>query len=236
MDSRHSQRAALPLPSLFDLKCCSLQGEHGERCTLLHSPAQSSQCPPPHHHHHCHKLLVFVWWWWRHEEAGMAHHGRTMALLRCCPLCIDLCIVPPPGPPFATHAQPAGTEMAALLTRFTMALVVQATMEGHGHRHLCGTQGGLGWGWAGGATTTSLRGGCWQRKKIPIVNGGCLCAAQRGGGGAEVLPQCGGAVTDGWMWITRWFLGPVRRILAAGLSSSQWVIGISTTVGSNEVI
>lgn len=170
--------------------------EKGAPCSTLQHRAHSA--PPPHHH--CHKLLVFVWWWW-HEEAGMAHHGRTMAPLHCCPLCTDLCIVPPPGPPFVTHAQPAGTEMAALLTRFTMALVVQTTMEGHGHRHLCGTQGGLGWGWAGGATTTSLRGGCWQRKKIPIVNGGCLCAAQGdgGGGGAEVLPQCGGAVTDGWM-------------------------------------
>lgn len=53
----------------------------------------------------------------------------------------------PPSAPFATHAQPAGTEMAAPLKRFTMPPVVQATMEGHGHRHLCGTQEeGGGWG------------------------------------------------------------------------------------------
>ncbi|KAK5875397.1 hypothetical protein CesoFtcFv8_027878 [Champsocephalus esox] len=42
--------------------------------------------------------------------------------------------------PFATHTRPAGTEMAAPLTRFTIPPPVHATIEGHGHRHLYGTQ------------------------------------------------------------------------------------------------
>lgn len=43
-------------------------------------------------------------------------------------------------PPLATHTQPAGTEMAAPLTRLTIPPLVHATIEGHGHRHLYGTQ------------------------------------------------------------------------------------------------
>lgn len=37
-------------------------------------------------------------------------------------------------------AAPAGTKMAAPLTRCTMAPVVAATMEGHGHRHRGGSR------------------------------------------------------------------------------------------------
>lgn len=94
----------------------------------------------------------------------MADHGGTMLPFHCCPLCTDLRIVQRPPPPpsvlFITHAQPAGTEMAAPLTRFTMPPVVHATMEGHGHRHLCGTQeaeeGAGGASQAGGAANVSV--------------------------------------------------------------------------------
>lgn len=64
----------------------------------------------------------------------------TMPPFRGCPLCTDLCIVQSLLAPFATHTRPAGTEMAAQLTRFTIPPPVHTTIEGHGHRHLYGTQ------------------------------------------------------------------------------------------------
>lgn len=91
-------------------------------------------------------------------EAGMADRGGTMAPFHCCPLCTDLCIV---QPLFSAHTRPAGTEMAAPLTRFTMPPAVHATMEGHGHRHLCGPQeaeAGAGGGLAGRWCCQRLRG------------------------------------------------------------------------------
>ncbi|KAK5847864.1 hypothetical protein PBY51_016959 [Eleginops maclovinus] len=46
----------------------------------------------------------------------------------------------PPRPPSPLTPRPAGTEMAVPLTRFTIPPPVHATIEGHGHRHLYGTQ------------------------------------------------------------------------------------------------
>ena len=91
-------------------------------------------------------LLCFALWRRRrHGEAGMADHAGTMPPFHCCPLCTDLCIVPSTLPPSIapfrhSHPRPAGTEMAAPLTRFTIPPLVHATIAGHGHRHLYGTQ------------------------------------------------------------------------------------------------
>ncbi|CAB1449453.1 unnamed protein product [Pleuronectes platessa] len=57
-----------------------------------------------------------------------------------CPLCTDLSIVRSSLAPFAAHTRPAGTEMAAPLTRSTIPPPVHTTIEGHEHRHLYGTQ------------------------------------------------------------------------------------------------
>lgn len=65
----------------------------------------------------------------------------------------------PPLPshaPFATHTRPAGTEMAAPLTRFTIPPPVHATIGGHGHRHLYGSRGDAGASQAGGAASASV--------------------------------------------------------------------------------
>ncbi len=68
----------------------------------------------------------------------MAEQCRLSTAAHCAQ--IFALFAPPPSPPFASHTQPAGTEMAAPLTRFTIPPLVHATIEGHGHRHLCGTQ------------------------------------------------------------------------------------------------
>lgn len=122
----------------------------------------------------------------------MADRGGTMAPFHCCPLCTDLCIV---QPLFSARTRPAGTEMAAPLTRFTMPPVVHATMEGHGHRHLCGPQeaeAGAGGGLAGRwccqrlrdvEVAFSFRGGeglpvrAYQRERNLEGTLGSLCAS-----------------------------------------------------------
>ena len=64
-----------------------------------------------------------------------AHCAQIFALFRPPPPSI------PPSHPFRhSHPRPAGTEMAAPLTRFTIPPLVHATIAGHGHRHLYGTQ------------------------------------------------------------------------------------------------
>lgn len=71
-----------------------------------------------------------------------AHCAQIFALFRPPPS------IPPSHPFRHSHPRPAGTEMAAPLTRFTIPPLVHATIAGHGHRHLYGTQ-------------ERLRRGCW---------------------------------------------------------------------------
>lgn len=71
----------------------------------------------------------------------MADHGGNNTAFPLLPIVHrSLHCSVPHSPPFASHTQPAGTEMAAPLTRFTIPPLVHATIEGHGHRHLYGTQ------------------------------------------------------------------------------------------------
>lgn len=101
----------------------------------------------------------------RHGEAGMGRPGgRTMPPFPPPPIVhrSEHCSGPPRGPR-ATHTRPAGTEMAAPLTRSTIPPPVCATMGGHAHRHLYGTRGRGGAAGASRAGAAAASGpGTWR--------------------------------------------------------------------------
>lgn len=88
---------------------------------------------------HFNELLLFVCR--RHEEANIATDGRTMPPFHGCPLCTDLCIVWPLLGPLH-HSRP-GQLAWGWQSRWQGSQyppLVHTTIEGHGHRHLFGSQ------------------------------------------------------------------------------------------------